>query len=341
MFENINWGRAAEFVVNAGWWVANANRVKDVVNRAADIADERSKDCTKIFQNAIESMLQKGSEIIDDWNNLTKRVAVCVVSFGLKYLFNKLSDENGAQDYPSYLTKVFFDAVTTLVPCCVLFEMLGVINISKLLFSRQSNSKLDVSEVKMCGVKKNEPSFLVHKLFESKKYITVENEKLLKVEIGLVKRAFYILTPHRLSGKFLFRDLTTVKVKDKSIAKVKVEKECIKITPRDNGDNLEISLLEFFCYKETRCSSSKLDHLKLRVYSSSRKEETIIEITRRKDNPALNFANVVGILEEIKKEIEKSEKMIMLKVSRNDINGQLREELAESSLRDVLVVNSN
>ena len=96
MANNVTWGGAIGAAVGAcavpflgpaaipgfaavgtriGWWAANAEIVRDVADGGIDIAGERSKDCTEIFQNAIESMLQKGGELLSGWSEEAKSAA--------------------------------------------------------------------------------------------------------------------------------------------------------------------------------------------------------------------------------------------------------------------------
>ena len=212
-------------VVNAGWWVANANRVRDIVNRGMDIAEDRSKDCIKIFQNAVDSMLQKGVEIVGEWNYVTKCAGISALAVCVNHLVNKLSDANCEEDYfaPKCFVKNSINVVATVIASVSLINMLmgkrtTDLNIDR-SHSRQSSSEatvagigasgVDIKEIKLCGVKNNKPYFLVHKLFDKRKCI--ETQGSLKIRISLEARSFLLETPGlQLSEDTFFPHLTSV-----------------------------------------------------------------------------------------------------------------------------------
>ncbi len=300
-------------VVNVGWWVANANRVREIVNRGMEIADERSKDCVRIFQNAIESMLQKGGQIFGKWNKAAIGAANVITAVYINHLVHKYSPEKCKDD--SFSLDCLPNLAATSV-CSVAIAGWGVKTVYDL---RSSNSSLEqqgsggvealesnarveeterqLSPEKVYGVENRIPYFLVNRLFKGFKLIEFNNPLNLKVHIK--KDSLLIQTPHRLSGKNSgIWSMSEVDIEDKKIAKVSIEDKNIRIRPGDVNDSLKIQIIKYLCYP-----NRKLHVLEFEVYSEKKSSSTTIKIERDYDEFIMNFMssrdNLTNLVQEI------------------------------------------
>ncbi len=301
-------------VVNVGWWVANANRVREIVNKGMEIADERSKDCVRIFQNAIDSMLQKGGQIFGKWNKAAIGAANVITAVFINHLVHKYSPEKCKDD--SFSLDCLPNLAATSV-CSAAIAGWGVKTVKDLWspnssleqqgFGRvavlESNARAEGPERQLSTEERIvalEPNARIeqvarqvsteesHGLEDKMPYFKTKGKKSISVSypldiiMGVDGNKFFFKTPDQLRGKFWGKQLTTVRtlVGENNIAEVVIKRKDIEIKPRIPGDNLKILLKSFSCYRDSITKRTKLESLKFHISSESRSKSVTIKIKK-------------------------------------------------------------
>ena len=269
-------------VINAGWWVANANRVRDIVNRGMDIAEDRSKDCIKIFQNAVDSMLQKGGEIIGDWNYVTKCAGISVSAVCINHMVNKLSDGNCEEDYftPKCFVKNSINVVATVVASASLINMLvGKNPALKQKCSDESNARNEETT-------KQRPIEEAYGLEDGMPYFQTKGKKSLSINypldviMGVDGNKFFFNTPENLNSQNWGKTTVKTLVGENDFAEISIMEKAIEIKPRIPGDNLKILLKEFSCYKDSLSGRVKLKSLKFNISLKNEPKSVTVRIEK-------------------------------------------------------------